>query len=51
MNASNIWQTMVETVRSADTHKVDDTKEDIDTLLVFVSAMNIGPLPFLRYAM
>ncbi|GJE95411.1 hypothetical protein PsYK624_115950 [Phanerochaete sordida] len=34
-NASNIWQTMVKTVRDVDTHKIDDTKEDIDTLLVF----------------
>ncbi|GJE95410.1 hypothetical protein PsYK624_115940 [Phanerochaete sordida] len=34
-NASNIWQTMVKTVRDVDTQKVDDTKEDIDTLLVF----------------
>ena len=36
-NASNIWQTMVRTVRDVDTQKVDDTKEDLDTLLVFVS--------------
>lgn len=28
---------MVKTVREADTNKVDDCKDDIDTLLVFVS--------------
>ena len=31
------WQTMARTVREADEDKVKDCKEDIDTLLVFVS--------------
>lgn len=30
---------MVKTVREADTNKIDDCKDDIDTLLVFVRAM------------
>ncbi|GJE95418.1 hypothetical protein PsYK624_116020 [Phanerochaete sordida] len=34
-NASNIWQRMVKTVRDVDKQKVTDTKEDLDTLLVF----------------
>ncbi|GJE95382.1 hypothetical protein PsYK624_115660 [Phanerochaete sordida] len=34
-NTSNLWQTMVKTVRDADTRKVADAKEDLDTLLVF----------------
>ncbi|GJE95347.1 hypothetical protein PsYK624_115310 [Phanerochaete sordida] len=34
-NPSNLWQRMVKTVRDVDTRKVMDTKEDIDTLLVF----------------
>ncbi|GJE95349.1 hypothetical protein PsYK624_115330 [Phanerochaete sordida] len=32
---SNIWQTMVKSVRDVDVRKITDTKEDIDTLLVF----------------
>jgi hypothetical protein len=31
------WAAMAETVRAYDEEKVKDTKEDIDTLLVFVS--------------
>ena len=31
------WQTMAKTVREVDEDKVKDCKEDIDTLLVFVS--------------
>lgn len=31
------WQTMAKTVREVDEEKVKDSKEDIDTLLVFVS--------------
>ncbi|GJE95369.1 hypothetical protein PsYK624_115530 [Phanerochaete sordida] len=34
-NPSNIWQTMVQSVRDVDVRRVTDTKEDIDTLLVF----------------
>ncbi|GJE95402.1 hypothetical protein PsYK624_115860 [Phanerochaete sordida] len=34
-NATNIWQTMVKSVREVDVQKVADTKEDLDTLLVF----------------
>ena len=30
------WQTMAKTVRETDEEKIRDTKEDIDTLLVFV---------------
>ncbi|GJE99257.1 hypothetical protein PsYK624_155070 [Phanerochaete sordida] len=32
---SDIWQTMAKSVRDVDVQKVADTKEDIDTLLVF----------------
>ena len=30
------WQTMAKTVRDFDEDKIEDTKDDIDTLLVFV---------------
>ncbi|GJE95412.1 hypothetical protein PsYK624_115960 [Phanerochaete sordida] len=46
-NASNIWQTMVQTVRTSDTQKVDDTKEDIDTLLVFAGLFSAVVTTFL----
>ena len=37
------WQTMAKTVREVDEDKVKDCKEDIDTLLVFVSRQSCFP--------
>lgn len=36
------WQTMDKTVREIDENKVRDCKEDIDTVLVFVSLTTSG---------
>lgn len=38
------WQTMAKTVRETDEERIRDTKEDIDTLLVFVRFL-IATLP------
>ena len=38
------WQTMAKTVREVDEDKVKACKEDIDTLLVFVSCQSSFPL-------
>ena len=37
MNSGSLWQTIAKSVRSLDEEKVKYSKEDVDTLLVFVS--------------
>ena len=43
VSPSSGWQTMAKTAREVDEDKVKDCKEDIDTLLVFVSCQSSFP--------